>query len=226
MKYKLIFLNLIICSSLLAYDTNKTQQVFTHIMEINLWGDKDSISGDGSNLRSTRVIRKEIPKLLRKYNVQTLLDAPCGDFFWMKEMLPDLPIKQYIGVDIVKEIVSKNQENYQSDNIQFLYLDLIKDTLPKVDLILCRDCILHFSHRDILLAFKNLKKSGAKYILMTHFSKSRKFVDISTGNWRPINFLLPPFNFPEPQELIVEECLQAGFPDKCLGLWNLETLPI
>lgn len=57
---------------------------------------------------------------------------------------------------------------------------------------------------------------------------NRPFIDIQTGHWRPISFFDAPFNFPQPLELINENCME-GFPkflDKSLGLWKLEDLQI
>lgn len=226
---KLIGLSFMLISmNSLAYDKKNTEDIFTKIYQSNFWGDRESVSGTGSNLHSTRIIRLEIPKLLLKYNIESLLDAPCGDFYWMREIISELSIKKYIGVDIVADLVKRNNEKYKNETISFLHLDLINDQLPAVDLVLCRDCILHFSHKDMLTALRNLKNSGAKYVLMTHFNgfQDRKFVDITTGDWRPINFTLAPFNFPAPLEVIVEGCTQYGFTDKCLGLWRLEDLPL
>lgn len=59
---------------------------FTEIHDKNLFFGKESISGTGSDLIQTKVISKEIPLLLKKYNVKTFMDAPCGDLYWMKHV--------------------------------------------------------------------------------------------------------------------------------------------
>ena len=218
-----------------SYDSSNTEKVFTEIYKNNFWADAiggatlkpdASISGNGSNLISTAKIRKEIPQLLKKYNIQIMLDAPCGDFFWMRYIISQLGSIRYIGIDIVDDLIKRNKSLYKNNEIEFLHLDLIKDSLPCVDLVLCRDCLVHFSYNDVVLTIQNLKESGSKYILMTHFNwvKDRKFQDITTGDWHPVNFTLPPFNFPNPLELVIENCPQLGFPDKCLALWKLEDL--
>ena len=69
---------------------------FTKIYSKNLFKGDDSISGGGSNLYQTRVIRNAIPILLKEMGVKTMIDAPCGDLFWMKEV--DLPVEKYIGI--------------------------------------------------------------------------------------------------------------------------------
>ncbi len=206
-----------------------TAKIFENIYEQNFWGDNESISGSGSNYLNTVTIRNEIPKLLKKYNIKNLIDAPCGDFYWMKFIVHDLGIENYFGIDIVKEIIEKNKKNFSKKNINFYTKNIIDDLLFSGDLIFCRDCLVHFSYNDIIKTLKNIKKSGIKYILMTHFTKTdRKFINIETGEWRPINFILAPFNFPQPEEIIIEKCQEVGgiYNDKSLALWKLEDLNI
>jgi hypothetical protein len=45
-------------------------------------------------------------------------------------------------------------------------------------------------------------------------------VDCPDGGWRSVNLQLPPFNFPPPLKLIVEDA-ELG---KGLGVWRLEEL--
>ena len=52
----------------------------------------------------------------------------------------------------------------------------------------------------------------------------RKFKDIKTGGWHTISFLDEPFNFPDPIELINEQCGVTHFLDKSLALWKLKDL--
>src|SRR5437764_8294237 len=62
------------------------REKFERIYETNLWSDPESRSGVGSSLDSTRVVRAELPKVLRRLQTRTLLDVPCGDFTWMEHV--------------------------------------------------------------------------------------------------------------------------------------------
>ncbi len=201
------------------------QDKFTEIYNQNAWGDEKSVSGAGSNLASTEVIREQLPLIVEELRVQTLMDAPCGDCYWMDEI--DLGDCRYIGVDIVPEIITDNKK-YSSSTKSFHLLDIIKHELPQADLILCRDCLVHFSYKDLFSAINNLKASGSEYLLTTTFPDQTANKDIITGHWRPINLNLPPFNFPSPLKMINEQCkeLEGKYPDKNLGLWKLEDLCI
>lgn len=132
---------------------------------------------------------------------------------------------EYIGGDIVAEMVEENQRRYGNHNHRFIHLDLIQDKLPQVDLILCRDCLVHFSDRHIFSALKNIKNSGSTYILTTTFVGLERNQNIPLGLWRPINLQLPPFGFPIPKMLIDEGCPLEGYKDKHLGLWEIEDIP-
>lgn len=194
------------------------RQIFSNIYEKRIWGVG---SGPGSDMTQTKTIREALPQILQVYNVETFLDAPCGDFFWMKTI--DLPVKHYIGVDVVNSIIQKNKELYENEFYTFIQLDLTREIVPKADLVLCRDCLVHLSYREIKETINLLKKSGATYLLTTSFSELLSNSDISTGDWRPINLMLEPFNFPAPLLIIYENCTSANgyWSDKSLMLWRL-----
>jgi hypothetical protein len=197
------------------------EQVFTEVYRRNAWKGKGSVSGPGSDVHQTRIIINELPILFNDFNISTMLDIPCGDFHWMKDV--DLSNIDYMGADIVNELIQKNAENYGRDGVSFQYLNLIKDKLPKKDLVFCRDCLVHFSFADIFLALNNICNSQSEYILLTTFTGRKDNYDIVTGMWRVLNLELPPFLFPEPLRIINEGCTEGdgAFEDKALGLWRI-----
>jgi hypothetical protein len=104
-------------------------------------------------------------------------------------------------------------------------LDITSDTLPAVDLIFCRDCLVHLPLFDIHAALHNFRQSGATWLLTTTFTRRSHNPDILPGSWRPINLQAPPFNLPAPTRLIDELCTERpggeDFSDKHMGLWKL-----
>lgn len=198
-----------------------TQAVFTKIYRDNGWGDTQSVSGTGSTLEQTAVLRQKLQRLLSDYHIASMLDIPCGDFHWMKEM--DLRGIDYTGADIVEDIIARDNQSFASNNIHFKKLNLLQDALPRVDLILVRDCLVHFSFADIRAALRTICASGSTYLLTTTFSDRKKNADIITGQWRPLNLLQPPFALPAPLRLINEHCTEGRgqFADKCIGLWRI-----
>jgi SAM-dependent methyltransferase len=216
---------LVIVSQLdLLLESRSNREVFTEVYVRGLWGALESRSGTGSNLEQTETIREQLPGLIRNLGARKVLDAPCGDFYWLKEV--ELDLDEYTGGDIVRELIEENRKRYESPGRKFIVLDIIEDELPRVDLIFCRDCLVHLSFRDISSALANMKKSRSTYFLTTTFSGRDSNEDIRTGQWRPLNLQRPPFDFPEPISLINENCTIANgiYADKCLGLWKLSEL--
>jgi len=196
---------------------------FRYIFVHNLWGGDESLSGLGSSLAETDVLRREIPRLLSAVEARTLLDIPCGDLRWLSQI--DFNI-DYTGADIVPELVERNQRTYGRPRRRFLRLDLTRDELPQADVVLCRDCFVHLSFANIFRALVNLQRSGSTYLLTTTFPDAKENLDIQDGDWRTLNFTLPPFSFPEPLTKIVEGCQEAGgaYADKSLALWEIPKL--
>jgi len=203
-------------------DKSNTEDVFTQIYKTRGWRSRESASGPGSTVAITATIRKLIPELVTRYNVQTFLDIPCGDFNWMKEV--DLSGIRYIGADLVADLISENERNYPVSNICFTQLDLIRDSLPESDLILTRDCLVHLSFDDCSSALKNIKASKSTWLLTTTFPAIETNEEIHTGDFRKINLCKEPFNFPAPQEIYSENHDFETSPNKCLGLWRINDL--
>jgi SAM-dependent methyltransferase len=200
------------------------ESTFAPFYAENRWGDDESVSGPGSSLTRTAKLRRELPALLQKVGARTLLDAPCGDFNWMKDT--PLGVEQYIGTDIIPDLIARNRELYGNNQTEFLLLDLTRDKLPRVDVILCRDCLIHFSYRHIAAAIKNFKRSGSTYLLTNSYAAWTRNENIRTGDFRHLNLTLPPFNFPPPIRQIHEKLPEekAQFFGKILGLWRLSDL--
>ena len=168
---------------------------FTQIYEKNHWGDKESISGVGSTVEYTKNIRSELPRIFHKFQISSVFDAPCGDFNWMKLVLNDSKI-QYIGGDIVLPLINRNNSLYSRDGVEFIHIDLTKELFPKVDLMICRDCLFHLSYQDIFLVLNNFVNSEIKFLLTTtHIEDDIKNNNIETGDFRLIDLLSGPFYF-------------------------------
>jgi hypothetical protein len=137
--------------------------------------------------------------------------------------LLELPV-QYTGADVVEELVAENRSQFGNHSRSFTRLDLTSDTLPKVDLVFCRDCLFHFSYADILRAIKNAKRSGSTYLLTTTNTQLEQNKNIVTGEFRRLNLQIAPISLPTPLLLIDEKCPTVGIPDKHMGLWRLSDL--
>jgi 2-polyprenyl-3-methyl-5-hydroxy-6-metoxy-1,4-benzoquinol methylase len=204
------------------------KHVFTKIYKNDLFnarsGNENNVSksGSGSDIEQTQEIIKQLPILLKKYNIKSILDVPCGDFYWMSHV--DLRDIHYVGADIVSEVVAANTKKFATNTITFKEVDVINDKLPKVDMIICRDLLVHLKNQQITEALKNIKKSGSKYLLTTSFKNTAQNIDNGTiGFWRTINLGLSPFNMGDPIDEIFENCTEGNgkYNDKYLLLYQI-----
>ena len=192
---------------------------FTTIYRMNFWGSRESVSGNGSTLASTEVFRAEFAALLGALGIRSILDAPCGDFNWMR-LVPLPPGTRYTGADIVDEIIAQCRARHAGPEREFVVLDLIRDDHPPADLWLCRDALIHLSNADIFRALDRFVRSGTQYCLITTQPDVARNRDIPTGLMRPVNLLAPPFALPPPRRALADR--PAGEKPRLLGLWTRE----
>ena len=159
-------------------------------------------------------LRSALSGLIARLGITSLLDAPCGDFAWMQHVAHGL--KEYRGVDIVPDLITRNQLAYGSQAVRFFCLDLTVDTLPRCDLVLCRDCFIHLPTRAIRQATGNFIASGATWLLVGN-QPGEPYHDIPLGSFRPVDLTAPPFSWPEPIERLADQ-------DGELCLWRLQDL--
>ncbi|MDT5092385.1 MAG: hypothetical protein QOH60_1748 [Mycobacterium sp.] len=180
------------------------------------WRCPESKPGGGSTLAATAELRAELPRVLSDLDVQVLIDAPCGDFNWMQYV--DLPVEQYIGGEIVPQWVERLNNTYAVANRRFIVLDVTADDLPAADALFCRDLLLHLSYDDIKRVRENFKRSDCTYLITSNYPNVKVNFDILTGEVRPMNLLLPPFKWPEPQRWINDRAEE--FMDRRMGVWH------
>jgi len=205
------------------YKNSHHGDVFSKIYGDNFWLSKESRSGGGSLISTTKTIREKLPQMWEEYGIKTFLDVPCGDYNWMKEV--DKKDVVYIGGDIVEDVISQNSKKYSAQNVSFKVIDITKDELPAVDMIFCKDCLQHLSYEKILMALRNFKRSKSKYLLTTSYSKTLYNWDIHDGDCRPLNLLKKPFSLPQPLMKIREKSRGVQVDsDKEMYLYKLDDI--
>jgi len=195
------------------------EEIFTSYYRSGHWqgGGEQTSCGASSTAEYTEGIRKQIPALLAKLEVRRLLDAPCGDYAWFRFIERDSDF-EYIGGDIVKQLVHDNNRRYRNQTTKFIHLDIVEDQLPQTDLWICRDCLFHLSNEDVSRVLGNFANSSIDYMLVTTHPKCDKNVDIPTGYFRELNLQAPPFNLCKPI-LFIDDWVK-GFSVRKLGLWS------
>ncbi|HMQ07313.1 MAG TPA: methyltransferase domain-containing protein [Saprospiraceae bacterium] len=202
--------------------------VFEKTYKYNLWKNQESLSGDGSTLDSTKDLRRDLATLIKKYEIHTIADMACGDFNWMKEM--DFSRVQYYGIDIVPELIRKNNMKYAGNTVQFFCADLTKIHFMSMDLVILRDVLVHLPFEDSWKILRNIKASQSKYLLVTSFINDRINKDIDAGGyrWRTLSLHQAPFHFTHPMETIVENCNEGDgkFKDKSMILVDISNIKL
>ena len=180
--------------------------------------DGETVSGTGSTLEYTQSVRHLLPVVFDTYGITSVVDAPCGDFNWFKEIpLPDV---DYVGVDIVPEMIASNSDRYSSERRSFLCADATCDPLPKADLFFCRDLLLHIPWDDCTKVMHNAMSSRFEWFIFSSYDIAQNSdVDAAFG-YRPLNLQRPPFNLPAAEASIPD--FIDGFRSRHLLLWNRE----
>ncbi len=200
-------------------DRLNAEDLFTKFYEENIWGDPESRSGGGSTLQATAVLRAQLPGLLSDLGVRRLLDAPCGDFNWMSHT--ELDLDEYIGGDIVMDIVRDNTKKHGREGRRFVHLNLMSDPLPAADALFCRDCLIHLTVDQAQDVLRNMARSDIRYLITTDFPKTVKNRAAHAGGVHPLNLRLPPFSLPEPIRVLQEATGDEAYP-RIMGVWTRE----
>ena len=153
-----------------------TKEAMIQIYEKNLWGGNSTefYSGEGSHLPN--IIQPYIEAVsifLQSFEKPIkVCDLGCGDFNVGKELV--YLTKNYVGVDIVPELISRNQRLFQNENLSFICLDLAVDDLPMGDCALVRQVLQHLSNDEVKKILRKL--TNYKYVIVTEHLPMGDFV--------------------------------------------------
>ncbi|PCE65753.1 class I SAM-dependent methyltransferase [Sediminicola luteus] len=181
-----------------------TRKAMAQIYEKNLWGGAADTfySGEGSHdpalvfpyVKAVQEFLHRLPRPVR------LCDLGCGDFNIGKQLLPF--VQEYIALDIVPELIQRNQKTFKADNLSFLALDAAQDELPQADVVLVRQVLQHLCNNEIQQILSKL--SQYRYVILTEHLPRGEFepnLDIISGQGirlkkgSGVDLLAPPFNF-------------------------------
>jgi len=199
------------------------KEEFTETYEQNKFKGKVSKSGTGSDLENVQILIPKLANFINENNIQSMVDAPCGDFNWMPFVLKQSAIKEYRGYDIVDKMIKDNKK--KAPGVIFEQKDIVIDgRFGKADLLFCRDCLVHLSFESVKKVIKNFFYSDIKYFMATTFTDPKRInVDYSDGtNWVPMNLMASPFNLPAPRFIINEGYTgnNGEYSDKSLAVWE------
>jgi ubiquinone/menaquinone biosynthesis C-methylase UbiE len=162
--------------------------IFTQTYKENKWGSSESRSGPGSNLAYTEGIRRIIVELIEG-GVETIWDCSCGDWNWMKEISDRLP--NYVGNDIVEELIGVNSEKFGSDRVKFRCGDMVSGLKEledsSIDLILCRHTLEHLPTDYSIEVVREIRRVAKKALITSNTHQGNSPINPNGSNARVIN---------------------------------------
>ena len=180
--------------------------IFFLIYKTNHWNkyekvDKNNllVSGPGSFPGSlqTKNIIDNLDFFIKKNNIQSMLDMPCGDFSWMQDLIKKNNSINYKGYDIVEDIISYNNKKYSKNNVSFFCKDIINEkNFDNFDLVFIRDFFIHIDNASIDILLKNIKSSKVRFLACSN-NNNEFNKDIVLGQHRKVNLTIEPFYMKE-----------------------------
>ena len=149
------------------YKRLSVSEAFSAIYRSQAWGsieDRPFCSGDGS-------IREEavgpycamIRDFIAANNIRRVVDLGCGDFAVGSRFVD--PAVDYVGIDVVPDLIRYNQEHFAVPGVEFRCMNIIEDELPPGDLCLVRQVLQHLSNAQIQQTLKSLRRY--RYVIAT-----------------------------------------------------------
>ena len=177
---------------------SESESVFNYIYRFNIWGQSSCskyFSGTGSTFEFAKPYIEYINKYIKKNPIKSVVDLGCGDYNVSR--MTDFGVAEYLGIDVVGDLIKYNNKIFGSNKTKFLHSDIVADDLPGSDLCIIRQVMQHLSDSDIQTILPKLQIY--KHVVI--FDEwSRRLVienkDIRTGGYRNCGIFLelPPFN--------------------------------
>jgi hypothetical protein len=133
------------------YGQLSVAEAFTQTYRNQLWGQNREgkfFSGRGSLDRFAVPYIEWLSRFVTERNISTIVDLGCGDFRIGRRICSTVSVN-YVGVDIVEELIKYNQSQFGSENINFKCANIINDGLPDGELCLIRQVFQHLSNEQI-----------------------------------------------------------------------------
>jgi glycosyltransferase involved in cell wall biosynthesis len=143
-------------------------EVFADAYRRHQWtateGQQSFSSGPGSGIAYAQPYCDWVSAFARENGITRLVDLGCGDFRVGQNLLTRGNF-EYLGVDIVPELIAHYRAQFAGPKVRFECLNIIDDDLPSGDLCLIRQVFQHLSNQEIQAVLE--KCSAYPYVLIT-----------------------------------------------------------
>ena len=111
-------------------------------------------SGNGSVGQFNDSYCELVAQIIHEKGITSIVDLGCGDFRIGRRLAA--LVDDYVGVDIVPDLIEQNRKEYGSKHLSFACLDIVEDPLPKGDLCLVRQVLQHLNNAEISTVLSKL----------------------------------------------------------------------
>lgn len=146
----------------LSYRKLSPAEAFRRVYASKAWGNAGEFdSGLGSIGNLADEYCRFVVDFIRSHNIKSVADLGCGDFRIGQRIMAESGA-DYVGVDIVPELIERNRRQFRG--VRFECLNLLTDNLPAADLCLIRQVFQHLSNAEIQSALQNISHYPAALI--------------------------------------------------------------
>jgi SAM-dependent methyltransferase len=135
------------------YATLSVSQAFETIYRTKAWGEAAGevyCSGAGSDREFAQPYADLVKELIANRGIRRVVDLGCGDFRVGRLICTPPARFEYLGYDVVEELVAYNRARFCREGVDFQCGNMIEDELPDADLCLLRQVLQHLSNSQIL----------------------------------------------------------------------------
>lgn len=160
-------------------EDNSMQNYFESIYNQDSPGmpDNETVCGAGSKSSANINWLNFLEFILKKYNINSILDIGCGDLNFIHPFLSKNSQIKYHGYDISSNLIQSNLKRHP--DISCSQLNICKD-IPKVEYELCiiKEVFIHLSRENVFRALHNVKSNHhIKYLLITGHTEDFSIIE-------------------------------------------------
>lgn len=161
-----------------------TRAAMEQVYDLNLWGANKTkfYSGEGSHHSNyVKPYITVVSSFLSSFSIPPVVcDLGCGDFNIGRQLVKYS--NNYIGVDIVNDLILHNKKIFNQKQLEFKCLDLVKDSIPAGDCAIIRQVFQHLSNDEVQQILNKLYQF--KFVIITEHIPKHNFIpniDIISG---------------------------------------------
>ncbi len=168
--------------------------VFQRIYQRNLWGFG---SGHGARPRVTKGYRAFVENFIRENAVTSVVDFGCGD--WQCSRLIDWTGADYLGLEVVPELVRRNQARYGRPGIAFAPSPDRLAEVPRADLLLVKHVLQHWPTRLVQDFIVEVVPKFRSALITNSVEPSHTLnSEIALGEWCALDLRRAPYGYDVP----------------------------